>query len=132
MRQTVVEVKGKGVVRIIDWWPEIVAHMKPVPRKEIVLPDYQSSGITPIKVIPKTGRRILDREEPRVRTWKDVHPRPRRQWQRHLHQRTYLVKHFIYPSPKLIDWERIEWMIELEAKTREELLYELINYDSDL
>ncbi len=143
IRQVIVEEKGKGIVRVInthDWLDNFLARMKASRRQErghskaVVLPDYQSSGITPIRVIPRIGHRILERWESETRTWKEVYPKPKHQWQRHLHQRMFLDKRFIYPSPKLINWERNEELIEIEEMVKEELLYELIfgSEDSDL
>lgn len=137
MRQTVVEVKGKGV-RVIDWFQEAlkkIAQQKQAASREPVVPsDYHSSGIVPIRVIPRIGKRILERWESETRTWKKVYPKPKHQWQRHLHQRRYMEKRFIYPSPKLIDWERNEELIEMEEMVKEGLLYDLIfqQNDSDL
>lgn len=137
MRQTIVEVKGKGVVQIIDWQQELlrrsgVDRQAKSRLEDAVQPDLHQSGIMPIRVIPRIGRRILDKEEPTVRTWKDVDPRPKRQWQKHLHQRKYVEKRSIYPSPKLIDWKLHEEIIENEAQLREELLNAFTEPDSRL
>jgi hypothetical protein len=136
MRQTIVEVKGKGVVQVIDWWQELLRRTgmdrKPKRRQEtIVQSDLHQSGITPTRVIPRIGRRILDKYEPETRTWKNVYPKPKHQWQRHLHQRMYVAKRFIWPSPKSIDWQKIYDEADREAEMLEELklIQEELDYD---